>query len=129
VVARGDAMKTILVVDDEWVIVSVLELVLTDAGYRVVTAPNGRIGLERLAETRPDVILLDFMMPVMNGAAMFQALQAHRDYKDIPVILMTSLPERVVRNEVDGYKLYLSKPFLDRELLSAIDQALTDRDT
>jgi CheY-like chemotaxis protein len=118
-------MKTILIVEDEWAIASVLEFVLTDAGYRVITAPNGRIGLERLAETKADLILLDFMMPVMNGAATMRALKAHPDYRNIPVILMTSLPERAVRQEINGYELYLPKPFLDRDLLSAIERALS----
>jgi CheY-like chemotaxis protein len=121
-------MKTILVIDDEWVIASVLEFVLSDAGYRVITTPNGRAGLDRIKTERPDLILLDFMMPVMNGAATMKALKADPDLKDIPVILMTSLPERAVAQEAEGYKRYLSKPFLDTELLSAVRRILEEDD-
>ena len=60
-------MPTVLIVDDEISILEVLEDVLLEAGYVVVTALNGREGLERLAETRPDLILLDLMMPVLDG--------------------------------------------------------------
>ena len=119
-------MKTILVIEDEWVIASVLEYVLSDAGYRVITTPNGRVVLERSKAERPDLILLDFMMPVMNGAATMQALKADPDLKDIPVILMTSLPERSVAKQAEGYRRYLSKPFLDSELLSAVRGVLEE---
>ena len=58
-------MPTVLVVDDEFGIVDVLETVLTDEGYRVLTACNGKQGLERLVTEKPDVVLLDFMMPIL----------------------------------------------------------------
>lgn len=117
-------MKTVLVVDDEWVIADALESVLTDAGYRVLIAPNGRQGLARLTEMRPDVILLDFMMPMMNGADMMAALAADPAHKDIPVIMMSSLPESTVAEEVNGYALFLNKPFLATDVLQAVSTVL-----
>ena len=63
-------MTTVLVVDDEALIAMALEAALQDAGYQVTTAANGRQGLERLAEAQVDIVLLDMMMPVMNGPAM-----------------------------------------------------------
>ena len=69
-------MATVLVVDDEFGIVDVLETILTDEGYRVLTACNGKQGLVRLAEQKPDVILLDFMMPILGGDGMLRAMAA-----------------------------------------------------
>ena len=68
-------MRTILVVDDEWAIAEVLESLLSDEGYRVIIANNGRQALERLSEWPPDLIMLDFMMPVMDGRATLEALK------------------------------------------------------
>ena len=63
-------VQTILVVDDEFGVVEVLTAALEDEGYRVMAAANGRHGLERLAENRPDLVIVDFMMPILDGAAM-----------------------------------------------------------
>jgi len=120
-------MKTVLVVDDEWIIATVIEEILVEAGYRVLTAPNGQVALERLAVEMPDAILVDYMMPIMNGAALLAHLAADERHSRIPVILMTSLPEPVVARDCNDYTTYLSKPFLDSELLAAIDKCLAPR--
>ena len=62
------SVALILVVDDEFSVAEVLESVLADAGHEVITAINGRQGLERLGERPPDLVLLDFMMPIMDGS-------------------------------------------------------------
>jgi CheY-like chemotaxis protein len=74
-------MATVLVVDDEFGIVDVLETILTDEGYRVLTACNGKQGLVRLAEERPDVVLLDLMMPILGGAGMLREMAAVPAYR------------------------------------------------
>ena len=84
-------MATVLVVDDEFGIVDVLETILTDEGYRVLTACNGKQGLVRLSEEKPEVILLDFMMPILGGGDMLRAMAAEPAYQRIPVIMMSSL--------------------------------------
>jgi CheY-like chemotaxis protein len=95
----GGAMTTVLVVDDEALIAMALEAALEDAGYRVATAANGRQGLERLAEApRPEIVLLDMMMPVMNGPAMLAAMAADPELRGIPVIVLSSLPEEAIRD-------------------------------
>jgi CheY-like chemotaxis protein len=104
-------MRTVLVVDDEFGIVEVLEAILTDDGYRVVTAINGRHALERLAGNRVDLILSDLMMPVMDGGALLKALRADERYRDTPFILMCSLPEPYVSERASGYSGFLNKPF------------------
>jgi CheY-like chemotaxis protein len=113
-------MTTVLVVDDEPLIALALEAALQDAGYRVSTAANGRQGLERLAETRPDLVLLDMMMPVMNGQAMLAAMAADPNLRGIPVIVLSSLPEEAVRARTDGVAAIVRKPYTADEVLRAI---------
>ena len=69
-------MATVLVVDDEFGIVDVIDTILTDEGYRVLSACNGKQGLARLAEEKPDMVLLDFMMPILGGAEMLRVMAA-----------------------------------------------------
>jgi CheY-like chemotaxis protein len=117
-------VRTVLVVEDEWVIAAVLAATLSDAGYRVLTAANGRQGLARLAEVRPDVILLDTMMPILDGPGMLAALAADPIHRHIPVIMMSSLSETAVARLAQGYRAFLGKPFLGPELLRTIERVL-----
>ncbi len=118
-------MATVLVVDDEPLIAMALEAMLEDAGYRVATAANGRQGLQRLAEApRPDLVLLDMMMPVMNGPAMLAAMAADPDLAGIPVIVLSSLPEEAVRARMEGVAAILLKPCTAEQVLDAIARAL-----
>lgn len=105
-------MATVLIVEDEFAIADLLEMALTDEGYHVLTAPNGRQGLKRLAEgPRPDLIISDYMMPVLDGAGMFQAMREIESQRDIPSIVMSSVPEANVRERIDGYTAFVHKPF------------------
>jgi CheY-like chemotaxis protein len=118
-------MTTILVVDDEPLIAMALEAELADAGYEVVTAANGRQGLERLAERlRPDLVLTDMMMPMMGGAEMLAAMAANPDLRGIPVIILSSLPEAAVRARANGAAVILRKPYTAEEVLGAILRVL-----
>jgi CheY-like chemotaxis protein len=115
-------MRTVLVVDDEYGVAEVLEAVLQDEGYRVITAINGRQGLDRAIETPPDLIMLDLMMPIMGGAATLAALQAHPTLHRVPVVLMSSLDEAAVRETCSGYRAFLRKPFRMAEVLSLLGE-------
>jgi CheY-like chemotaxis protein len=118
-------MTTILVIDDEPLIAMALEATLDDAGYSIVTAANGRQALERLAETpRPDLVLLDMMMPVMSGPAMLAAMAAHPELDGIPVIVLSSLPERAIRDRTTNVARILQKPYTAQEVLEAIATVL-----
>jgi CheY-like chemotaxis protein len=118
-------MITVLVVDDEPLIAMALEAELEDAGYAVVTAANGRQGLERMAEApRPDLVLTDMMMPVMGGAEMLMAMAADPDLSGIPVIVLSSLPEAAVRVRANGAAAILRKPYTAEEVLGAIARML-----
>ena len=105
-------MATVLIVEDEFFIAALLEMVLTDEGYRVLTAANGRQGLERLAEgPRPDLVISDYMMPVLDGAGLLRAMRENEAHRDIPYIVMSSMPEANVRERIDGYAAFVRKPF------------------
>ncbi len=103
-------MKTILVVDDELDIVDVLSDLLTAEGYRVITASNGREGLARLAEARPDLVLLDRMMPVVDGAEMLRLMHDDASLGGIPVVMMSAAEGRRLSQEL-GCAAFLKKPF------------------
>jgi CheY-like chemotaxis protein len=109
-------------------IVMALEAVLEDAGYQVATAANGRQGLERLAEApRPDLVLLDMMMPVMSGSAMLAAMDADATLSEVPVIILSSLPEDAVRARAKDVAAILRKPYSADEILNAITCVLSKR--
>jgi CheY-like chemotaxis protein len=104
-------LKTILVVDDESSNAEVLALILEEEGYRVFTAVNGRHGLERIGELRPDLVVLDFMMPVMDGAEMGKRLRADPGTQHIRILMNSSLEEDTVREYFCGYDAFLRKPY------------------
>lgn len=118
-------MRNVLVVDDEFGVAEVLEAILQDEGYRVVTAINGRQGLERAAETLPDLIMLDLMMPIMGGAAMLQALRADPRFRHVPVILMSSLDEATANESCSGFQAFLRKPFRIAEMLPVLERLIS----
>ncbi len=104
-------MATVLVVDDEFGIAELFDAVLSDEGYRVLTAINGKHGLEVLAKERADLVFTDYMMPVMDGAGLLRALAADPALRAIPVVVMSSMPEAAVAERCCGYVSFLRKPF------------------
>ena len=113
-------MKTILVVDDEIGNAEVLALILRDEGYRVFVAGNGRDGLERVAEVRPDLVLLDDMMPVMSGEQMGKALRSDPATHGVRIIMNSSLAEWVTRERFTDYDAFLRKPYKVDALLELV---------
>jgi CheY-like chemotaxis protein len=118
-------MATILVVEDEFGIAEVLASALTDAGHNVLTAINGRHGLERLKESQPELVLLDFMMPVLDGPAMVRAMRTDPEVRAVPIIIMSSLPESVIAEAVSGmYNGFIRKPFRLRVVNEMVNRVL-----
>ena len=113
-------MATVLVVDDEFGISTLLKDVFEDEGHRVLMATNGRQALDRVAEDRPDIVLTDFMMPVMDGAALIKALAADPLLKGIPILVMSSMPEATVAERCSGYATFVRKPFKIYEVLDVV---------
>lgn len=113
-------MKLILVVDDEVGVAEVLQAILGDAGYRVHVAMNGREALEQLATELSDLLLLDYMMPVMNGGDVLRAMHADARLVQVPVVLMSSLDRSVIERKASGYVAFLRKPFRIDEVLDLV---------
>lgn len=100
---------------------------MSDAGHEVVTASNGRQGLERAREKRPNLILLDFMMPIMSGPSMLKALREEPGLRDVPVVIMSSLPEITVSQSAKrAYVAFLRKPFKLQDVVNVVSGALRD---
>ena len=117
-------MKTILVVDDELANAEVLSLILEEEGYRVFCASNGRQGPDRVSEVRPNLVVLDFMMPVMNGAEVGRALRASPETRHIRILMNSSLTEQAVREHTTDYDVFLRKPYNIDAALQAIAELL-----
>ena len=118
-------MRSVLVVDDEFGIAEVLEALLVDAGYRVTRAINGLQGMQRLHEATVDLVLLDMMMPLMDGPTMLRELRADPRHASTPVILMSGLPRDLAESRVkESFQAYLQKPFMIQALFDAIGSAL-----
>ena len=116
-------MKTILVVDDKSNVRTLVREYLTEAGFHVVTAENGQNALYAARQEKPDLILLDIMMPEMDG---FEFIRAYRKESDTPIILLTAKMEE--SDKVIGLELgaddYITKPFGMRELVARIQRVL-----
>src|SRR5262247_374425 len=117
------AGERVLVIDDSPTITKVVQLVLTKAGYEVQTAVDGEQGLAAVRAQRPELILLDFVMPRMNGYQFCRELTADAKLKDIPVILMSAKGDQVGERfvKVMGIVDYITKPF-SPEAITAVVQ-------
>jgi CheY-like chemotaxis protein len=120
------AAKTILIVDDEFGVVEVLEFILGDAGFKVVSALNGQEALTRLRKMKPDLAIVDFMMPILDGNAVIKAIRSDKRLRDMPIILASALPEKTIRERCDGYDSFLRKPYRTEQLIEEISK-LIDR--
>ena len=118
--------KRILAVDDEKHILRLVQINLEKAGYLVVTASNGREALEAVALERPDLIVMDVMMPEMDGLEALQKLKSDDQTADIPVVMLTAKAQDadVFQGWQSGADLYLTKPFNPLELLTFVKRIL-----
>ena len=117
----------VLVVDDEDVIVEVLALVLSSEGYDVHTQSSGAGAVEWLRAHDCDLVLLDFMMPGMDGGAVGDAVRALPGGARIAIVMSSALPERRVRERFPGYDAFLQKPYEMEHLLMVLERLLPVR--
>ena len=120
-------MKTILVVDDEYALVESLTELLQEEGYRVVSARDGRDGLAKLQKEKPDLVLVDFMMPIADGKELVRGMRSLTDHRSVPVVMMSAAAKEValpIRDRSLNVSHYLQKPFRFEKLLEAIEQLM-----
>jgi DNA-binding response OmpR family regulator len=120
------AGELVLVIDDSATITKVVQLVLTKAGYQVQTAADGEQGLASVRAQRPNLILLDFVMPRMNGYQFCRELTADAKLRDIPVILMSAKGDQVGERfvKVMGIVDYITKPFSPEAITAVVQHTI-----
>jgi two-component system KDP operon response regulator KdpE len=122
-VTRNTGQPSVLAIDDEPQLLRALETILEGRGYRLRTAPNGAMGLDAIAQERPDVVLLDLAMPGVDGVEVCRRLRA---FSRVPILVLSALSDeaRKVKALDAGADDYITKPFGVEELLARVRAAL-----
>lgn len=113
--------RDILIVDDDLYLCEIISDVLQAEGHETRTASNGLEALERIREQKPQLILLDLMMPVMSGWELAATLQANPDWADIPVVIITADYHVERKREETGARAVITKPFDIDQLVEVVD--------
>ncbi len=118
--------RTVLVVDDEFAIRDMLRMALEIAGYRVIEAENIQQGYTLIVDERPDIVLLDWMLPGGNGLELLRRMKREDVNREIPVIMLTAktTEDNVIQGLDVGADDYITKPFAPRELIARIKALL-----
>jgi DNA-binding response OmpR family regulator len=120
----------ILVIEDEEDLAALVKVNLELAGYEVETARDGAAGLTSIRDAAPDLVLLDVMMPVLDGWSVLRAVKEDPALLDVPVVMLTALSEErdIIRGHLQGAVQYVTKPFEMRRLLAAVEEGLREPD-
>ena len=123
-----EANRNVLVVEDDTIMGQMVSEILNDVGFEVTAAASGMIALEKLKQQSIDFIILDILLPEMDGFEIYEKLQANPETKDIPVMIVTAWADRTHLDKASrmGIKHFLAKPFTEDELLLAILTLLVD---
>jgi len=119
--------RSILIVDDEFGLAEMIREMLGEQGYDVCLAINGRLALDILAERQIDLVITDIMMPIMDGTELATAIRHSEIHRDIPIVVMTSLPSPP-RQQRSLFDAVLRKPFTPDLLLSTIANCFASKD-
>jgi len=123
-----DNEKTIMVVDDNPDIITIVRTILEGKGFKVLSASSGAECLATLKTQKPDLIVLDIMMPDMDGLEVLTRLKATSEFSNVPVVLLTAKVQ--YEDVLGGYKLgadyYITKPFTSTQLINGINLLLGD---
>jgi two-component system response regulator VicR len=122
--------KKIVYVEDEMEMIDLVKLILNRKGYEVIGAAGGREGLDKIREVLPDLVLLDLMMPDIEGWDVYQQMRADDTTKQIPVIIVTAKAQNI--DKVLGLHIakvddYISKPFSPQDLVTSVEKVLTEK--
>lgn len=122
-----DERKTVVCIEDETEMIELVKLILGRNKFDVIGAVGGLEGLKKISEFNPDLVLLDLMMPEMDGWEVYQKMKASEDTKDIPVIVVTAKAQsidRVLGLHIARVDDYITKPFSPNELLESVERVL-----
>jgi two-component system alkaline phosphatase synthesis response regulator PhoP len=121
--------KKILIVDDEPSIIVALQFLMEQNGYETLVAFSGEEAMEAVAQHRPDLILLDIMLPVVDGFEVCQRVREKADWKDICIVLVTALDREanVAKGLALGADAYVTKPFANAALIAKVKELLECR--
>ncbi len=119
--------KVVVCIEDEPEMIDLVKLILGRKGFDLVGAVGGREGLETVRKLKPDLVLLDLMMPDMDGWEVYQQMKADDELKDVPVIVVTAKAQSI--DKVLGLHIakvddYVTKPFGPQELLQSVNKVL-----
>ncbi|HWI66230.1 MAG TPA: response regulator [Symbiobacteriaceae bacterium] len=119
-------MPRVLVVEDDPQIARIVQIKLKNNGFEVFHAPDGAAGLSAIRELRPDLVLLDVMMPVMDGYQVLRTIRSEPDLAQIPVIMLTAKGQErdILAGFKDGATDYIVKPFSPAEVVARVQRAL-----
>jgi two-component system response regulator VicR len=123
-------LKRIICVEDESEMIDLIRLILSRRGFDVKGANGGKEGLEAIRKDIPDLVLLDLMMPDMDGWEVYQQMKADEKTRDIPVIVVTAKAQSI--DKVLGLHIakvddYIAKPFSPQELLNSVEKVLSKK--
>lgn len=118
--------KTIVIADDEPHVLRSLEFILKKQGYRVITATNGEEALDRVKESRPDLVFLDIQMPKMDGNTVLRKLREDEQFQTLYIVMITAKGQEVDRlNSLEsGANEYVTKPYSPRKLVARVQEIL-----
>lgn len=119
--------KKILVIDDEVELVEAVKIRLESEGYEVLPAYDGDEGLKKIEEEKPDLIILDIVMPQMDGYTFTKEIKSNPDAKDLPIIILTARDKMEDLFGIEGVTEYIVKPFDHRDLLDRIRKLLNEK--
>ncbi len=112
----------IVIAEDEFLIADMLVVTLEDAGHEVHDAPHGAAALKLIREQIPDLVITDFMMPLMTGLELAEAIRADSALLHIPIVLVSGAQGAIARGRDDLFNLVFDKPYPIDRLLAAVDQ-------
>lgn len=122
--------RTVVCIEDELEMIELVKLILGRHNFQVIGAVGGQQGLEKIEEVKPDLVLLDLMMPEMDGWEVYQKMKASESMRDIPVIVVTAKAQsidRVLGLHIARVDDYITKPFGPQELLESVERVLSSK--
>jgi CheY-like chemotaxis protein len=122
-------MAKIMIVDDEPDVVVLVDRILSSVGHKIIGAKNGRVALEKLKDVRPDLILLDLMMPELSGWETLALIRKQEGLQRVPVAMLTAkslTPETAAREDIEELVDYIQKPFTKDSLIRRVNYSIIE---